>query len=118
MFFNSQKPIRVAEIISNSQIVLNIGIVDGASKGDEYIIYEISDNDIIDPNTGGSLGRLEIYKGIGQIIYLQDTMCILQAIDNSPLAFFNSRLATKSPDIKFSSPKVGDYAKPNAAKVQ
>lgn len=110
--------VRVAEIISDSQIVLNIGTNSGVAIGDEYIVYGISDNDIIDPNTGKSLGRLEIYKGTGQVVYLQNTMCILQAINTSPFARLSSTLASTPINSFFSSPAIGDYAKLNASKVE
>lgn len=110
--------IRVAEVLSDSQVVLNIGTNASVTKGEEYIIFGISDKDIIDPNTGESLGRLEIYKGTGKVIYVQATMCILQAIDTAPFARLSTTFDSSSIHAIFTSPAVGDYAKINASKVE
>ncbi len=110
------KSIQVAEVISSSQVVLNIGAADGVKMGDEFIVYGLSENDIIDPATNESLGKLELFRGIGMVCYMQDTMCILQSISNQ-LEKFNIAIGG-SGSSKFASPQRGDYAKINATKAK
>lgn len=110
------KSLRVAHVISSSQVVLNAGRLDGISMRDEFIIYGLSEREIIDPSTQKSLGYLEIYRGTGAVTYLQDTMCILNAVQSS--VFGRLQLVTGDPSGTFNNPEVGDFAKPNATKVQ
>lgn len=114
---NIHKDIRVAEVLSASQIVLNIGAIQDVEKGDEFIIYGLSNKEINDPATGESLGFLELFRGVGVVAYLQDTMCILNAIPNG---MFGRLGMVASGDIAgtFNHPQIGDFAKPNATKVQ
>ena len=106
------KSIRVVKVLSPSQIVLNVGTNEKVSIGDEYIVYGLSEDEIIDPETNRSLGRLEIFRGIGTVIYVQDTMCILQATSQSALGMLVAGWRENS----FNNAEVNDYAKPNATK--
>lgn len=49
---------KVAAIITDSEIVINVGANDGAKKGDKFSI-RTEPMDIIDPTTAESLGQLE-----------------------------------------------------------
>lgn len=107
---------RVAEILSPSQIVLNVGTNRQIEFGDEFIVYSSGDKMIVDPKNGVPLGYLEIYRGVGHVISIQERMCIIQAIPNGTdrrLKLFSSEEGTPI----FYSPSIGDYAKPNATKV-
>lgn len=96
------------------------------------ILGQLSEDDIIDPETGKSLGKLEIVKGTGRIIHLQDTMATIESDQykrvkprrivktSSPNRFgliFEPQQTIEefNPDsktlIEFDSPEVGDYAK-------
>ena len=59
------------------QVSLNVGKVDGVSQGDSFLIYELSEHEIIDPDTNESLGYLEFVKGTGKVVHLQDRMCTI-----------------------------------------
>lgn len=61
----------VARIISQEEVVLNIGKNDGVKEGMEFVIYENSDR-IIDPETGEDLGPLEIIKGRVKTFHVQE----------------------------------------------
>lgn len=114
--FNSYFKLRVAEVLSSSQLVLNAGKQHGIEKGDEFIIYGLSDNEIIDPNNNRSLGKLELFRGIGKVIYLQDTMSIIQAFPSTPILRASLALGTTN-TATFNNACIGDYAKPNATPV-
>lgn len=63
--------IRVAEILSEYEVVLNAGSADGLSSGQEMVIYEIGP-EISDPETCEPLGHLEISKGTVRITHCQE----------------------------------------------
>ncbi len=52
---------RIAQIISDKEVVLNVGEESGVKINMKFVIYEESDH-IIDPETGNDLGALEIVK--------------------------------------------------------
>ena len=106
------KEIRIAYIIDPSTLVLNVGNVDGIEKGQRFLVYGLSDDEIIDPQTGDSLGYLEIVRGTGSVSYVQEKMCIIQS--DKPTPTTNLSIAHAIGAVKyqpFSSPQVGDYAR-------
>lgn len=107
------KQIQVAYIIDDEKLVLNVGSEDGISKGQEFIIYGLSENDIVDPTTNTSLGRLELVRGTGVVDYIQDKMCILRTntTKKSPTLSVSQMLSGEAHYIPFDSPRIGDYAR-------
>ena len=54
---------KIAKIISTKQIVVNAGSNDGLEVGDKLeIIDKFGDEPIVDPDTGESLGTLDLIK--------------------------------------------------------
>lgn len=120
------KEIRVAQIISRTRVVLNVGSEDGIRENSDFLIYSISDEDIIDPVTGNSLGKLEYVKGKGHVIHLQGKLCTIETFEKSngrriikrrnPLWAING-IETETEEIpsgeleEFTNVTVGDYAK-------
>lgn len=118
--------IRVVRVIDDLTLVLNIGSDRGVSKGDIFLVYYVEPEEIIDPNTGESLGKLEIVRGSGSVIHVQEKMCTIKSNrtesggriirSGSGLASFLAlgevieEPAKKA--IPFESPTVGDFAKP------
>jgi hypothetical protein len=68
--------IKVAKIIDDFTIVINKGKKDGLTAGQRFQVYAIGD-EIIDPDTNSSLGKLEIIKGTGRIVHLQDAIATI-----------------------------------------
>lgn len=68
--------IKVAKIIDEYTLVLNKGGRDGIKVGQRFLIYSIGD-EILDPDTKESLGILEIVKGTGRVIHLQEKMATI-----------------------------------------
>lgn len=122
----------VARILSPTKLVINKGSNSGLKEDLRFLIFKLSEDDIIDPETGKSLGKLEIVKGTGRIIHLQDTMATIESDQykrvqprrivktSSPNRFgliFEPQQTIEefNPDsktlIEFDSPEVGDYAK-------
>ena len=52
----------IVKIISDTQIIINKGEYDGVKEGMKFIIYDESE-ELKDPLTGSSLGRMEFRKG-------------------------------------------------------
>lgn len=107
---------QVARVLRNDQVVINAGFNKGLKLGDRFLIYELSDDEITDPNTGESLGRLEIPKGTGRIVGVQDRMAVLESdreLKGSSTNLFTAGLDILTPGAKapFRSPEEGDYAK-------
>ena len=69
---------KVARILNEFQLVLNVGLQQGVKPGMTFIIFEQAD-EIKDPETGESLGRLEIVKAEVTVAHAQDTLCLVQA---------------------------------------
>lgn len=107
------KKIRVAHIINEYTLVLNVGKRDGIESGQRFLVYALSDDEILDPETNESLGRLEIVRGTGVVDYLQDSMCIISSDvpAASPIAYAGQVLTGDINYKPFSSPKIGDYAR-------
>lgn len=66
---------KVARILSPKQVVLASGTNDGVSEGMQFIIFQLSD-EILDPETKESLGRLEIVKGRVAVTHVQERISI------------------------------------------
>ena len=61
------KEIRVASVLSDTQLVLNIGEQDGIDPQMRFLVYGISEEQIIDPVTKEPLGYLELVRGTGRV---------------------------------------------------
>jgi hypothetical protein len=98
----------VAAVINDRQVVINKGAQDGIAFGQRFTLYELSEQDIVDPTTNKSLGRLETIKGTGRVVHIQDKLSILEATHQYQLI----GLIGKLPEVFFKGPKVGDKARP------
>lgn len=102
------KDVHVAHIIDSHQLVLNVGSEDGVDLGIRFLIYGLSEDDIIDPVTSKPLGRLELVRGTGSVTYVQDKMSIITSDTPANLGFISALNNEYAP---FKSPCVGDYAR-------
>ena len=113
---NYASDIVVAKIIDEYTLVLNKGLNDGIEEEQNFLIYELSEDDIIDPITNKSLGKLEIIKGSGSVIHLQDKMCVIRSskFQTSLLYKIGAFGASTSKNnlLPFDNAKIGDLAKP------
>lgn len=93
---------RVAKILNEFQLVLNVGSKQGAKTGMRFVIYEEGD-EIKDPETGESLGTLEIVKGEIKLSHVQETISIAQSKETKKEAsstVLSARLAEITPSLK------------------
>jgi hypothetical protein len=70
---------KVIRILDEYTVVINKGSSDGLTAGMRFLIYEIDPEELIDPDTKENLGKLEIVKGIGKILHIQDKIATLQS---------------------------------------
>lgn len=117
-------PATVAAVINESTVVINRGSRHGVTLGQRFLVYALSEDEIKDPISGESLGRIELVRGKGEIVNVQDQMSTLKSETVPP----ERRILRKTPwyaygDMEevlipstyrppFESPKVGDKAKP------
>lgn len=113
------------------QVSLNIGRINGVELNDTFLIYSLSDHEIIDPDTNESLGFLEFVKGKGKVTHVQEKLCtvssntykkpsstrtITKHVPSSIFALSNNTTEETVIDgnpeqIPFDSPQIGDLAK-------
>lgn len=72
-------PAKVVTIISDTRIAINRGYEHKIHLNQRVLLYRLSNEEIKDPDTGESLGYLEIYKGTGQVISIQEKMSIIES---------------------------------------
>lgn len=128
-------PAKVARVIDPYKLVINRGSIHGIRESQRMLVYCVDDEEIKDPDTGKSLGFLELVRGSGRIIFIQEEISILESdrifegyrkIPISP--FVGSYLSSQFSKIQdyneslgealkgtlkpFDNPQVGDLVKP------
>ena len=121
-------PASIAKILSPNRVVINRGSMHGIKEGQRMLVYSLSDEEIQDPETGESLGSLEIYKGTGKVIAVQEKLSVIES-DRDELTqalvksithpLFSPNFSpgfpenlTKDNKIPFEDPQVGNLVKP------
>jgi hypothetical protein len=122
---------RIALVLSKFRIVLNKGSNDGVQINDKFLVYGIG-IDIIDPDNGESLGALEIVRGRGKVVHVQERACTVESLERRLLpvskrvrtpsgiiaqlnASYSKEVIESEPDIEdlpFDEPAVGDFCRP------
>ncbi|MDU7947829.1 MAG: hypothetical protein E7J31_05270 [Clostridium sp.] len=117
------KIFKVVEILEQTKIVINAGSNHGIRDNQRFLIYSLDGKEIIDPDTGKSLGHLEVVKGTGTATFVHENMCTvtsdmyskydpLSATTDSNLVPVNiSKIGTKT-HLPFNDIKIGDFVKP------
>ena len=120
------KPFKIVKILDEFTVVMNAGSDLGIYEGQKFLIYELSDEEIIDPDTKKSLGFLEIVKGTGIVTHVQESMSTLKSATYhstskkikhlSPFSnpLFNSSVEEIESDktqVPFDDPEIGDLLK-------
>lgn len=120
-------PAHVVEVLSPTQIVINRGREDGIEEGTRFLVYVLSDDELTDPETGDSLGHLEIVKGTGVATHAQERMTTVRSDMKSsperkvvrkqgPGQLFSTEVETvqkEGGEIRpFKDPERGDRVKP------
>jgi len=66
---------KVARVVSPTELILAAGAKDGVEEGMEFIVYTLSDS-VWDPDTGEDLGQIEIVKAKLIAAHVQEHMTI------------------------------------------
>jgi len=128
---NTRKfPATVVSIIDPYNIVINRGRHDGIELNQPFLIYILSEREIVDPDTREILGYLEIIRGRGKVVHVQDR---ISTIKSSTTASSTRRIIKRKPPsiwggfmeqseqeeiieggeiLPFNDARVGDKAKP------
>lgn len=117
-------PAKVAKVINSTKIVINRGADHHIKLNQKVLVYSTSGEEIKDPETGELLGYLEVYKGTGKVIGIQDKLSVIESDRNEytealaysrsyPLcpAAIPSNLSIRN-KIPFENPQIGDLVKP------
>ena len=116
-------PAKVVKVIDDYKLVINRGEISGIREGQRMLVYNTSEEEIKDPQTGESLGYLDLVRGTGTIIFVQDKISIIETdqkktyrkrIENSSLGLRSYKSeVVESDELKpFDNAQVGDLVKP------
>ena len=72
---------RIVQIKRADMLIANVGLAAGAQAGDQFLVFALGE-EIFDPETGVSLGRLEQVKGIFVVGHAQDKLSQLTRIED------------------------------------
>ena len=77
---------KVAKILDEYSIVINIGRNDGVTEGMVFVVFTQSSDEIKDPDSGETLGTLENVKDYVSAIHIQDkfTTCVAKEAKKIP----------------------------------
>jgi hypothetical protein len=64
---------KVAAILGDEEVVLNVGREDGVEEDTEFVIF-LEGRHIFDPETGEDLGAIETVKGRVEVYHVMDKM--------------------------------------------
>jgi len=124
-------PATVVKVIDDYKVVINRGALHKVTEGQRFLLYKLSEEEVKDPISGESLGYLEIVKGTGRIIHVQERMSTIESDKRepserrivkkrSPGSFFSvfsgeaeeETIVPSSRLVPFDDPIIGDKAKP------
>jgi hypothetical protein len=69
---------KVVQILNPFEIVVNLGSEQGVTEKTKFVVYAVGD-EIRDPDTGESLGLLEIVRGRARVKHRQPKMATLRS---------------------------------------
>lgn len=67
---------KIAKILDDSNLVINVGRGQGVKEGMLFVIYTSGGEEVKDPDTGRSLGVLEVVKGYVSAVHVQDNLSL------------------------------------------
>ncbi|WP_243323868.1 hypothetical protein [Geothrix sp. SG200] len=69
----------IVKIINEYTLVINKGSDHGLKIGDQFLVYFLETEELFDPETNENLGRLEILRGTGSVIHLQEKIATIKS---------------------------------------
>lgn len=123
-------PASVIKVLDEYTVVINRGSVHGVKKTHRFLIYALGE-ELMDPETQESLGVLEIVRGVGEVVHVQEKISTVRSIEHSTpgrriirrkpnmYSIFSGRETEETETIEsgqetlpFAESVVGDRAKP------
>jgi hypothetical protein len=116
---------RIVKDLDVDRWVLNAGLEAGVEAGDRFVVFELGE-EVTDPETGQSLGALELVKGYLRVAHVQARMSVAELESRAKAAappapqILSAQLASTStavpgvlPGGRPSSvdPRVGDHVR-------
>lgn len=117
----------VVRKVDEYQLVINRGYSDGVEQGDLFMVYYVEPEELIDPETNESLGKLEVVRGTGKAVHVQEKITTIKSnmmenisgktIRRSTGPFASMGVGTETIEqptkelIPFDSPDIGDKVK-------
>lgn len=122
----SSSPARVVAVPDEYHVVINRG--EGqVRRGQRFLVYGIG-KEVLDIESGESLGLLEIVRGTGVVTHVQEKICTVRSDRRAPtqrrtmknmspfavLSGKGEQVIEEEPgaDLPFEDPVIGDHAKP------
>lgn len=107
---------QVVRILNKMELVVNVGRADGVTDGTRFLVFEPGD-EVLDPDTQESLGRLEIVRGIGEAKHVQERMTTIRSTEKKAVRRVRRRPVYDSPlgmlslrePVRFESESYDDY---------
>lgn len=90
---------KIIRILDDQRLIINVGLQHGVQIGDRFYIYE-SGEEIIDPESGESLGQMELVKAEVEVIHVQEKIAFVippQKEQKSPQTVLSATLQQISP---------------------
>lgn len=72
-------PAAVVQEKSPFELVINRGSLDGVREGNTFVVYYVEPEELIDPETQESLGKLEVVRGTGVATNVQEKMTTIKS---------------------------------------
>jgi hypothetical protein len=66
--------------VSTPEVVINRGARDGVKLGDRFLVFGWGPH-IVDPDTGDDLGKLELVRGRGEVVHLQEHLATIRTLE-------------------------------------
>ena len=116
----SENVATVVKVKNSKTVVINKGEVDDVEKGDIFALFSITDEKLIDPDTGDELGEYEEFKGDGIVIFVNRNTATIKSNNTKmrtrtskpPSIFMSNETVIEESDIlPFENPKKGDKAR-------
>ena len=95
---------KVVHKLSPTELVINIGRSHGVQEDSRFIVFALGD-EIPDPDTGESLGTLEIVRGRAEAKHVQEKMTTILSTEKRRVPRERQRLVFGSPFTSSITPR-------------
>jgi hypothetical protein len=77
---SNAKAARVADVVSEYVVVLNVGARDGVNVGDKFLVYAVGAM-VKDPDTGEELEAVEVLRGKVKVVHVQKAISTAETFE-------------------------------------